>query len=176
MSTLTKTLPKPAASRTRQAAEIQQQIAALQAKLNRILSNTTPEKVRFDPDVAGHDLAVRMQETEGGSWTGTELERRFGLTPATLHRRRKEHRIVFWRDALHEFHYPRWQFTPTGALLCGLQEVLEVFRSQDEWRIMRYFLGPREQFGGRRALDLLRAGEVGKVLAHAKTHAAENTW
>jgi len=164
MAATTKTLTRPSRSWTRQAAEIQERIAALQVELKRILSKTAPPKVRFDPHEAGHELTIRMQEAEGGSWTGAELESRFGLTPATLHRRRKEHRIVHWRDALHQFHYPKWQFTPTGALLCGLQE------------IMRYFLGPRRQFDGRRALDLLRAGEVGKVLAHAKAHAAENTW
>lgn len=160
----------------RQAAEIQQRIANLQMELNRILGRSVLPGVGFDPDERGRELAAEMQKAEGGSWTGAELETRFGLTPATLHRRRKEHRIVYWRDPVHEFHYPKWQFTPAGALLCGVQEVLAVFASRDEWRIMRYFLGPRDQFGGRRALDLLRAGQVGKVLAHAKAHAAENTW
>lgn len=160
----------------RQAAEIQQRIADLQSELNRILGEAVSPGARFDPEERGRELAVQMQQAEGGAWTGAELEKLFGLTPATLHRRRKEHRIVFWRDPLHEFHYPKWQFTPAGALLCGIQEVLAAFASPDEWRIMRYFLGPRHLFGGRRALDLLRAGEVGKVLAHAKAHAEENTW
>jgi hypothetical protein len=114
--------------------------------------------------------------TEGGAWTGAELNERFGLNPSTLHRRRKEHRIVFWRDAQHEFHYPKWQFTPTGALITGIDEVLDTFKSSDEWRIMRYFLVPRHQLGERTPLDLLRSGEVAKVLAHAKAHGEENSW
>jgi hypothetical protein len=32
------------------------------------------------------------------------------------------------------------------------------------------------QLADRRPLDLLRAGEIQKVLAHARNHAAENTW
>jgi hypothetical protein len=131
----------------------------------------------FDPDAAGERLVAEMQAAEGGAWTGSELEGgHFQLTPATLHRRRKEHRIIYWRDARHNFHYPKWQFTPGGALLPGIQEVLAVFQSRDEWRIMSYFLGKRPQLGDLRPLDLLRQGEVETVLAHATIHAEENTW
>lgn len=130
----------------------------------------------FDPYAAGERLAEKLKEAEGGAWTGADLLARFNLSPAVLHRRRKEHRIVYWRDAQHEFHYPQWQFTPAGALLPGVQEVLQVFRSDDEWRLMSYFLGKRGQLGDRRPLDLLRNGEKEKVLNHARVHAEENTW
>jgi hypothetical protein len=130
----------------------------------------------FDPVEAGKRAVEEMRQAEGGAWTGAELEGRFGLSSATLHRRRKEHRIVYWRDAKHDFHYPKWQFTAPGALLPGVQEVLQLFRSEDEWRVMSYFLGKRQQLGDRRPLDLLRAGEKEAVLAHAKLHAEENTW
>jgi hypothetical protein len=150
------------------------------------LKVTAPEKAAspggesspraFDPSAAGGRLVEELKKAEGGAWTGAELQARFGLTSAVLHRRRKEHRILYWRDARHEFHYPQWQFTPTGALLPGVQEVLQTFRSDDEWRLMSYFLGQRQQLDDRRPLELLRAGEKEKVLAHAQTHAEENTW
>jgi hypothetical protein len=131
----------------------------------------------FDPEAAGEQLVAEMQAAEGGAWTGQELQGgHFQLTPATLHRRRKEHRIIYWRDARHNFHYPKWQFTPGGALLPGIQEVLALFQSQDEWRIMSYFLGQRSQLDELRPLDLLRHGDINKVLAHAQIHAEENTW
>jgi len=41
---------------------------------------------------------------------------------------------------------------------------------------MRYFLGPRMQFSGRRPLDMLRAGKLDMVTAHARNHADEDTW
>lgn len=130
----------------------------------------------LDPAAAGERLVEELREAEGGAWTGAELQAQFALTPAVLHRRRKEYRILSWRDAQHAFHYPRWQFTGNGALLPGMQEVLQTFRSDDEWRLMAYFLGPRRQLGDARPLDLLRAGEQEKVLAHATLHAEENTW
>ncbi len=130
----------------------------------------------LDPHEAGKQLVEQLQAAEGGAWTGLELQARFSLTAATLHRRRNDHCNIYWRDARHEFHYPQWQFTATGALLPGIQEALEQFKSQDEWRIVSYFLGKRSQLAGLRPLDLLRQGEVEKVLAQAKIHAEENTW
>ena len=135
-----------------------------------------PGQRPFDPEAAGKRAVQQLKHAEGGAWTGAELQERFGLTAAVLHRRRKEYRIVHWRDAKHDFHYPRWQFTPAGALLPGLQEVLQTLASDDEWRLMSYFLGRRQQLDDRRPLDLLRAGEQERVLAHAKLHAQENTW
>jgi hypothetical protein len=161
----------------RRLGEIRDAVDQLRAALTSpAAARTASPRAGFDPEAAGRRLVEQMQAAEGGAWTGAELQARFGLTPAVLHRRRKEHRIVCWRDARHEFHYPRWQFTPTGALLPGIQEVLQLFRSHDEWRVMSYFLGQRPQLGNRRPLDLLRGGDTEKVLEHARVHAAENTW
>lgn len=129
-----------------------------------------------DPLEAGLTLARQMQQAEGGAWTGAELGTRFGLTPAALHRRRTEHRVLFWRDAKEAFHYPKWQFTLAGASLPGMQEVLQTFRSSDEWRLMRYFLAPRQQLENQMPLSLLRKGEADRVVAHARVHGQENTW
>jgi hypothetical protein len=128
------------------------------------------------PHEAGQRVVIEMQAAEGGACSGTDLNKLFGLTAAVLHRRRKERRIICWRDARHDFFYPRWQFTDSGALLPGVREVLQIFNSDDEWRVMRYFLGVRKQLGNRRPLDLLRAEETEKVIAHAGHHGAENTW
>jgi len=133
-------------------------------------------KAAFDPYAAGLEAIAKLREAEGGAWSGQELASKFNLTSATLHKRRKECRIVFWRNPQHQFYYPKWQFSAAGAVLPGVQEVLQTLRSSDEWRIMRYFLVPRRQLSGRAPLDLLRAGEVEGVLAHAKAHAEENSW
>lgn len=121
-------------------------------------------------------IVAQMQTMEGGAWSEAELWKTFGLTSAAIRRRRKEHRIVYWRDDRAGYFYPRWQFTETGALLPSIREVLQMFRSQAEWRVMRYFLGQRKQLNNRRPLDLLRVDEIETVLDHARSHAAENMW
>ncbi len=98
------------------------------------------------------------------------------MTPSTLHARRRDFRIVSWRDARGRFHYPKWQFNGAGVLLPGIQEVLQTFRSTDQWGVMRYFLSPRLQLDGQTPLASLRAGETEKVPAHARVHAQGNTW
>lgn len=125
---------------------------------------------------AGAAIVASMQQAEGGAYSSAQLGERFNLSAAVLHRRRGEHRIIYWRDPRNSYFYPCWQFNEAGALLPGIQEILQTFNSQDEWRIMRYFLGARQQLGGHRPLDLIRAGKIDAVLAHAQTHAAENTW
>lgn len=125
---------------------------------------------------AGLVLVRQMQQAEGGAWTGAQLRSHFGLSAATLHRRRAEHRILYWRDAQGAFLYPKWQFNSVGALLLGVQKVLQTFRSADEWRLMRYFLAPRQQLDGQSPLALLRHGEKDRVVAHAHVHGQENTW
>jgi hypothetical protein len=129
-----------------------------------------------DPYKAGKVIVASLKNAEGGAFSAAELAKQFQLSAAVLHRRRNEHRIIYWRDARHSFFYPRWQFNEAGALLPGIQKILQIFKSQDEWRIMRYFLGARKQLGGQRPLNLLRAGKHDVVVAHAKTHAEENTW
>jgi hypothetical protein len=170
---LVKNLQRADLSRT--ARRIVELLKARTAELQGMLE-ALEDRPAFSPIEAGLALVTAMQAAEGGAWTGKDLQERFKLSPATLHRKRKEHRILYWRDSRHEFYYPKWQFTPTGALLPGMQEILQTFDSDDEWRVMRYFLGEREQLGARTPLDLLRAGETGKVLAHARAHAEENTW
>jgi hypothetical protein len=153
-----------------------ERIRAKLAQVKKLQARIAQEQRPFSPRQAGEKLVSEMQAAEGEAFTGADLERKFGLNSATLHRRRKEHRVVFWRDAKHAFRYPKWQFTVGGALLPGVQEVLQIFRSRDEWRVMRYFLGSRRQLGGRSPLELLRTGELDKVLTHARIHAKENTW
>jgi len=121
-------------------------------------------------------IAASLKKAEGGAFSATQLAKKYHVSRSDLRRRRREYRIIYWRGAGHSFFYPRWQFDEGGALLAGIQEVLQLFKSQDELRIVRYFLTPRLQLVGRRPLELLRAGDIKTVLTHARIHADENTW
>ena len=126
--------------------------------------------------VRGSNLMAALQTAENGSWSATELKRKFRFTAGDLCYRRLGRGIVFWKTAKGAFRYPRWQFAKKGNLLPGIAETLNIFQSDDAWRIVRYFLTVRQQLGNRRPLDLLRAGEIEQVLAHARIHSSENTW
>jgi hypothetical protein len=151
-------------------------VARIRARLDDLQRRLSPQLSIFSPEKAGERVVAELRDADGGAWSGLELKEKFDMNSAFLHRPRKEHRIVYWRNAKDDYFYPRWQFTDTGVPLPGIQDILQIFGSKDEWRVMRYFLGVRRQLGDRRPLDLLHAGEADKVIAHAREHAAENTW
>lgn len=122
------------------------------------------------------EILNALKTNEGGAWTEQEMLAKFNLSTNDLRTLRKHHLLLSWVDAKLQNNYPKWQFTEDRTLLPGVQEVLRIFKSDDTWRIMRYFLGHRNQLEGFNALFLLRNGQVAKVIAHAKLHLGENTW
>ena len=141
-------------------------------------SNRT-EAPKMDPRLAAaiaRGGIVRQQLTvdEGGSISSTEAARLLGVAKATVLRRWRTHRIVGWKRGK-AVRFPLWQFA--GAkLLQGIEEILQIFHSDDQWRVMMYFLSNRLSLEGRRPLDLLREGKVPKVVAHARAYAADDNW
>jgi len=65
--------------------------------------------------------------------------------------------------------YPAWQIYKK-KLVPGLSGVLKVLGDTDPLGIATYFLTPAEALDDKRPLDLLRAGKIDKVVAHAKHH------
>ncbi len=117
-----------------------------------------------------------MARAEGGAYSRDEAARFLGISRDALKAHVESGHVVTWTDERGEPRLPRWQFDAKGGMLTGIRQVLEVFRSGDEWRVMRYFPGKRVSLGNKRPLDLLRACEVGRVLSHARTQFEENTW
>lgn len=129
------------------------------------------QKKEFSPELAGAAVLLDLKKSDGGAWKGSALPR----SAEELSKLRAEFQIVSWSDGK-GYLYPKWQFKrSSGGFLPGIREVLQVFKSDDEWRVMRYFLGSREFLDGR-PLDLLRDGRVDEVVTHARLHFAENTW
>lgn len=123
----------------------------------------------------GNDLVRNLAEAEGGSLSLEDAAVLLRISADRLGAHIRARRVVAWTDHEGKSRLPKWQFE-NGGLLVGVRQVLEIFRSEDEWRVMRYFLGTRQSLGSQRPLDLLRAREVGKVVTHAQAHFEENTW
>ena len=122
----------------------------------------------------GAEARKELKAAEGGAINGKRAAHLLRTTEAAVRRRRRQHRVVAWQKGDRWF-YPKWQFSGRG-MLAGIEEILQVFRSDDQWRLMLYFLSKRHSLQQKRPLDLLRAGRVAEVLEHAKLHAQENTW
>jgi hypothetical protein len=138
-------------------------------------SEQTPDEIGPVTVQARGELArQQLASAEGGALSRRQTARLLGLSETAVTRRWRTFRLVAWQDRRLVF-FPAWQFAG-GKLLPGVADVLQTFRSQDQWRIMRYFLSKRASLKNQRPLELLRCGQVTVVLEHAERHAKENTW
>lgn len=124
--------------------------------------------------VRGEIVREKLATVEGGSISIAQTARQLGVSKTTVLRRWRHHRLIAWKLG-RSVRVPTWQFVGRSTLK-GIEEVLQIFKSNDQWRVMLYFLGNRSALAHRRPLDLLRRGKVTEVVAHAKAHAEDNTW
>ena len=116
----------------------------------------------------------KMSLAEGGWISAAKAARLLGISVPQVLCRWRCHRLIGWPSGK-AVRFPAWQFTDS-KLLPGIEEVLQIFRSNDWWRIVLYFLGTRRSLSNERPLDLLRRGESEKVIRHAADYAQDNEW
>jgi hypothetical protein len=114
---------------------------------------------------------TELEGAEGGSCSSEELAERLAITRQAVDVRRKERRLVAWRDAQGHWRFPVWQLDQkSGRPLKGLEPSLAAL-PEDEWSWMLFFLSPNAELADRaRPLDLLRAGRAAPVLAAAQRY------
>jgi len=122
----------------------------------------------------GKRLRKKMSVAEGGAISSAETSRLLGIQETAVLWRWRNHRLIGWTKRTETF-FPVWQFRGR-KLLPGVEEVLKIFRSDDHWRVMAYFLCQRFSLEEKRPLDLLRSGKAAEIIAHAKCYAREDLW
>jgi hypothetical protein len=140
---------------------------------------STPKTRKTHPALAaaiarGKIVKLKIVAAEGGSITCKEVAGLLGISEKSVIRRWRNYRLVGWTNGK-TVRFPVWQFS-NGKLLPGIQEALQIFRSDDHWRVLIYFLGNRRSLAMKRPLDLLRCGEINKVIRHATDYAQANEW
>ena len=115
----------------------------------------------------GLDAKARLIEQNGGVFKTEQVAEYLGITPQAVNKRRALRQLVglTFRKRGHVF--PAWQFTDRGTVP-GLEQVLLALADHDEWMQNVFFINPNTRLGGRRALDLLREGEIQEVLDAAR--------
>jgi len=113
----------------------------------------------------GAEMKRALLRAEGGVMSGPELARHLGITPQGLGKKRDKGQ-VFWLEVGEGCVYPAFQVGPDG-LLHGIREVLSAFQQGDPWARVNFMLTGDARLGGRRPLDVLRAGDVAAVVRAA---------
>ena len=72
-----------------------------------------------------------------------------------------------WQGERWAIRFPKWQSSMNGPLP-GIVTAMQALRCCDHWEVTLYFLAHYPSLGGKSPLDLLRTGEIGKVLRHPR--------
>jgi len=129
----------------------------------------TPDEIRPCRNIL-HQLAEqRLKTEEGGGVSPEEAGRLLGVPKLDVLSLWSEGQLIAWteRDTVW---LPAWQFTDE-KVLAGVKDVLRVYRSRDDWQVMRFFLGWCHALGHRRPIDLIRANETTRVVEYVRTFA-----
>jgi hypothetical protein len=118
----------------------------------------------------GLDARKRLVEAVGGFLDGAGVAQLLGMTTAAVHKRYKAHQLLGIREEKRRIVYPAFQFAGERVVR-DLPAVLQVLSDAgaDEWAQLRFFAGANARLGGRSPMAALRAGEVERVIAAART-------
>jgi len=123
-----------------------------------------------DPFAAARLRGVRERERllseEGGTWSVEQVAQHLQLTRQAINHRRKQGTLLGLDAGRHGFRYPAWQFARTG-IVAGLEQVLAALKHLDPWMQQAFMLGKNTRLKDKRAIDVLRDGNVSSVVKAA---------
>src|ERR1019366_10197795 len=117
----------------------------------------------------GIEARQRLIEEHGGTLTAEQVAQTIGISRQAVEKRRHAGKLVALATGRHGYRYPVWQFSDSGTLP-GLEEVLGVLASHDEWMQTVFFVSKNPRLGDRAPTELLRAGELTPVLDAAQMY------
>lgn len=115
----------------------------------------------------GNVAREEMKLQEGGSCSAEEAGVRLGISKVAALKRFQKGQLLGWREAKQNaVRFPVWQFHEDDTLtgLIGVLAALEGAEEIDDWAKILFFLNPLSSLDGKRPLDLLRAGNVQRVI------------
>jgi hypothetical protein len=86
-----------------------------------------------------------------------------------VEKRRKTGRLIGVSLGRRGFGYPAWRFSERGTLP-GLEAVVRALKKHDAWTKLGFFTTANTVTDGKKPLDVLRSGDIEKVVAAARTY------
>ncbi len=126
-----------------------------------------------DPLAAARLRGVERQHSllkkGGGVLRGVEAANLLGISRQALDKRRRRNQLIGLTQGRRGYAYPAWQFED-GKTLANLEKVLGRLSDHDPWMQLTFFLNSNDRLEGRSPLDLLRSGQVDRVLQAAASY------
>lgn len=130
------------------------------------LSSVEPLAPAF---IRGLEARRRLLDENGGTLTAEEVGGILGITRQAVEKRRRAGSLLALTTGRHGYRYPVWQFVQSGVLP-GLDDVLHVLASHDEWMQATFFVSRNPRLGNRTPIELLSAAEVPSVIDAAEAY------
>ncbi|MGP3699630.1 hypothetical protein [Rhodobacter sp. NSM] len=106
----------------------------------------------------------RLTSMAGEMLTSSQVEDLLGIRRQAIDKRRSASRILALRRAS-DWLYPAFQFA-RGAVLPGIEAVLQAHGDTDPWVILDMLLAPDDALGGRTLLQCIEEGDAAAVARH----------
>jgi hypothetical protein len=119
--------------------------------------------------IRGIETQRRLVEEHGGTRSAEQIAQMLGISRQAVDKRRRSHALIALNMGRHGYRYPVWQFTKSGSLP-GLEDVLQALEGHDEWMQIAFFLGNNPRLGGETPVDMLKAGELKRVVYAAQAY------
>lgn len=120
--------------------------------------------------IRGIEAKRRLIEEHGGTLTVAQVATNLGLTRQSVENRRRAGKLIAITTGRLGYRYPAWQFSESGLVIPGLEEVLGILAPHDEWMQIAFFLGKDQLLDDESPLALLKAGKLQQVLDAAQTY------
>jgi hypothetical protein len=119
--------------------------------------------------IRGIQAQRRLLDEHGGTLSAAQIGEILGITPQAVDKRRRSRTLLALNMGRHGYRYPVWQFTKSGALP-GMKDVLQALQPHDEWMQIAFFVSKNPRLGNETPIDMLKAGELKKVVDAASAY------
>jgi hypothetical protein len=117
----------------------------------------------------GREIAAEDLKRSGGSYSLDEVRRLLnGVSRQSVEKRVREGRLLAVSGPNNKRYYPVAQFNDDGSVVEGLREVQRALATENGNAVLNFLVNATPQLDDRRPLDLLKRGEVDRVIEAAE--------
>ena len=119
----------------------------------------------------GKEIAAQDLLESGGSYSLEDVRKLFnGVTRQSIEKRVRDGKMLAVPGPNNKRFYPVAQFTDDGAVVEGLQALAKALRTENGLAILNFLVNPSSPLDDAKPIDLLRNGEVERVVEAAESY------
>lgn len=111
------------------------------------------------------EVVVKNILSQPDMLSARELSNRLGVSHSTVHRWRKNVKLLAFQRDRHSYRYPEWQIGADGYPYPEIQDLQKIL--EGPWSVYRLLTMPHGEIEGRTGLEALRADMGERVVATA---------